>query len=387
MQSMGNWDYSAIARELNSYSGAFFDKFYICQDGGCLLKLRKKGTVSIVAYSDRLYVAENSPETKETPPQFAMIVRKWLENSNLSEVKQLNNDRVVSFEFKQRNGDNFSLVFELFAKGNTLLLKDGKIVDLLKRESYASRSLKPKEQYVLPPSKKNLEELTPSDFKPLGMSTRHGLVTQPQPKVVLKTVAAISSVANIPPFYIEEALQRTKAPNDVTELSEKQKQEVLRELKNINVEYAPTVYLKDGIPAAFSFTKLQRFAEMEEKAFETFSQALEFYYASAPKVEKETAGEKTNRISTGKTANRLESQRKALEEFRKNEKENTKIAEELQNNYEFYEELLEIATQLTKEKKSEKEVEKQLALLIEKNKKTGEKKEIKVKGGKIEIHS
>ncbi|MFH0713046.1 MAG: NFACT family protein [Candidatus Micrarchaeota archaeon] len=370
MQSMGNWDYSAIARELNAYSGAFFDKFYICQDGSCLLKLRKKGTVNIVAYSDRLYVAENSPETKETPPQFAMIIRKWLENSNLSEVKQLNNDRVVSFEFKQRNGDNFSLVFELFAKGNALLLKDGKIVDLLKRESYASRSLKPKEQYVLPPAKKNLDRLTPSDFKPLG-----------------KTVAAISGVANIPPFYIEEALQRTKAPLEITELSEKQKQEVLKELKNISSECAPTVYLKDGIPTAFSFTKLKRFGEMEEKTFETFSQALEFYYASAPKVEKETEKEKGTRIATSKTANRLESQRKALEEFKKVEKENTEIAEELQNNYEFYEELLETAAQLTKEKKSEKEIEKQLASFIEKKEteKMNKIKEVKAKSGKVEL--
>ncbi len=354
---MGNWDYAVIVKELQQYSGAYFDKFYICTDGSALLRLRKGKAIAIVANSNSLYVTEKPPATLETPPQFAMVVRKWLENGNLQSVEQINGDRIISFNFKNKNNENYSLVFELFGKGNTILLKGGEIIDALRREEFSSRKIKPRQKYVAPPAKKPIEEIEITDFKQSG-----------------KTIAVISSIANCPPFYIEETLARTGASNDVTQLNDSEKEKLLQELKKIKQEYAPRVYLEEGKPVAFSFTKLEKM-KSEEKTFESFSEALEFYYSNLvePKEKKK---------KESKTTIRLDFQKKAIEEYKNKEEENRKIAGLLYSKYAFFEELLETARKLSEEKKTEKEIEEKLAQIIEKN---NEKAIVKMKNRKIEL--
>ncbi len=358
MQSMGNWDYSIIVEELAELYGAFFDKFYICTDGSYLLRLRKKGTANIVANAFKLYLTEKPPATLETPPQFAMIVRKWLENCKLKSVEQVNGDRIISLVFEGKNG-TFSLVFELFAKGNMLLLNsENKIVDVLKREEFASRKLKPREQYAAPPAKKPIAELQVTELLPSG-----------------KTAAVISRAVNAPPFYIEEAIERTNASNDIEKLTNAEKVKIVAELMKIKMERKPIIYEENGTPVAFSFTELKRFKKKEKKAFETFSQALDYYYSNVQIEEKVEKNE-------DKIATRLEFQRKAVAEYREKEQENHKIAEYIYEKYALLDELLQTTAKLMQRKANDKEIGKKLAEIAEKN---GEKIEAKIKNGKIEL--
>ena len=360
MQSMGNWDYSVIVKELQQYSGAYFDKFYICIDGSSLLRLRKGKAIAIVSNPTALYVTEKPPETLETPPQFAMIVRKWLENSTLKDIEQINGDRIVSFKFSGKPGE-FTLVFEQFAKGNCLLLnKEGIIVEALKREEYGARKLKPREKYDTPPARKNADEMTSADFKEKG-----------------KTIAALASSVNIPPFYIEEAVNRLKTPLDITAASEMEKETLVAELKKIKQEYDPTVYIENSKPAYFAFTELKMLAHLEKKSFDIFSIALNFYYANAEK----TVEKKVDK-GEGKMAARLEFQRVAIEEYKTKAAESTAKADFINSNYSLFEELLSTAAKMIKEKKSEEEIEKKLMQICEEN---GKKLEVKVKNGKIEV--
>ncbi len=358
---MGNWDYGAIVAELQTLAGARFDKYYICTDASNLLKLRKNGAINIVGDATRLYSAEKAPETLEKPPQFSMVVRKWLDNSILKNVQQINGDRIVSFEFDAKEG-TFFLIFELFAKGNTLLLNsEKKIVDVLKREEYADRKLKQREPYVTPPAKKLINDLKIEEIKPLG-----------------KTVAAISSVVNVPPFYIEEAVARLRCSTNIAELSESDKTHLLKELKQIKTEYSPAIYFEKEAsekPIAFSFTKLTRFKEKEVKEFPTFSLALEYYFQNADRIEVK------KEPKPSKISNRLEHQRKAIEEFKKLEKENSEKAEWINSKYELIDELLQTAKPMMKTK-SETEIEQTLLSVAKKH---GEKIELKIKSGKIEV--
>lgn len=363
MQSMGNWDYAVIVKELQQYSGAYFDKFYICGDGSSLLRLRKGKAVAIVASSSALYVTEKPPETLETPPQFAMIVRKWLENSKLQSIEQLNGDRIIAFKFETKSGEKFTLVFEQFAKGNMLLLNgENIIVEALKREDYGARKLKPRENYIAPPAKKGINEVTAADFKPLG-----------------KTVAALASMVNIPPFYIEEAVNRLKTPLDVTAANVEEKTQLVNELKKIKAEYSPCVYLENSKPAFFAFTELQKLAALEKKKFENFSAALDFYYANVEK----TVEKKVDK-SEGKMAARLEFQRIAIGENKAKAAESSAKANYINANYFLFEEVLSTAAKMLKEKKSEREIEQKLAEIA---KNSGEKMEVKVKNGKIEVEA
>ncbi len=362
MQTMGNWDYAVIVKELQQYSGAYFDKFYICTNDSILLRVRKGKAIAIVADANRLHVTATPPETLDTPPQFVMIVRKWLENSTLKSIEQINGDRIVAFNFSGKPGE-FTLVFEQFAKGNCLLLnKDGVIVEALKREEYGARKLKPREKYIAPPARKNAEDMTTTDFKEKG-----------------KTIAALSSMVNIPPFYIEEAVNRLKTPLDVTAVSTEEKESLVAELKKIQTEYSPCIYIESWKPVYFAFTELQKLAHLEKKNFENFSAALDFYYANAEK----TVEKKTDKRE-GKMSVRLEFQEKAIEEYKTKAAESTAKADFINVNYALFEELLATAAKLIKEKKSEEEIEKKLWQICEEN---GQKLEVKIKNGKIEVEA
>ncbi len=368
---MGNWDYGAIVAELQTLVGARFDKFYICANNNedknsqksNLLKLRKNGAVNIIAEAGRLHVVQQMPETMETPPQFAMVVRKWLNNAILTKVEQINGDRIVSFEFDAKEG-KFYLVFELFAKGNTILLnKEKKIIDVLKREEYADRKLKQREPYATPPSKKDIENLAAIDFKPAG-----------------NTVSAIASVVNVPPLYVEEAVSRTKCSPNVSELSENDKVKLISELKHIRQEYSPVVYLENSKPLAFAFTELKKFSESEAQKFDSFSTCLEYYYNNTTADITVKTNSKPAKVD--KNTTRLEAQHKAVAEYTQRDSETSKIADYLTANYEFFDEVLNTTSQLINRKANETEIEKHLTDLV---KRQGVKVEIKVKNGKIEV--
>ena len=86
------------------------------------------------------------------PSQFAMVLRKHLNNSRLIEVKQLGFDRIISMIFEHGSG-KLELIIELFRDGNVLLLDEkGIIIQPLTHAKYASRSLKRGVEYVAPPA-------------------------------------------------------------------------------------------------------------------------------------------------------------------------------------------------------------------------------------------
>ena len=86
------------------------------------------------------------------PSQFAMVLRKHLNNSRLIEVEQLGFDRIVSMTFEHGSG-KLKLIIELFRDGNVLLLDEqGIIIQPLTHAKYASRSLKRGVKYIPPPA-------------------------------------------------------------------------------------------------------------------------------------------------------------------------------------------------------------------------------------------
>lgn len=109
----------------------------------------------------------------ETPPNFVMMLRKYLDGAILEQIDQVDNDRVLHFTFKKRDelGDlqQIVLVVELMGRHSTVLLlnKDtGKILDAIKHIGSAHntyRSLLPGAEYIAPPKQTTLNPFTASD--------------------------------------------------------------------------------------------------------------------------------------------------------------------------------------------------------------------------------
>ncbi|MCB5950790.1 NFACT family protein [Enterococcus sp. BWT-B8] len=111
----------------------------------------------------------------ETPPNFLMMLRKYLDGAILGTIQQVENDRIIHLSFTKRNelGDlqNILLIVELMGRHSTIVLinqETGKIYDAIKHVGNSQntyRSLLPGAEYVSPPNKNQLNPFTASKEK------------------------------------------------------------------------------------------------------------------------------------------------------------------------------------------------------------------------------
>ncbi|OTN76458.1 hypothetical protein A5886_001535 [Enterococcus sp. 8G7_MSG3316] len=114
-------------------------------------------------------------QNPDTPPNFLMMLRKYLEGAILSSIEQIDNDRVIHFHFTRRDelGDLQSLVLivELMGRHSTILLMNketGKIVDTIKHIGHSQntyRTLLPGAEYIAPPKQSTLNPFTAAHTK------------------------------------------------------------------------------------------------------------------------------------------------------------------------------------------------------------------------------
>ncbi len=133
--------------------------------------------LSANAQYPRFYITSQTIANPDKAPTFVMVLRKYLEGSVLQSIEQMGVDRIVNFNFSNRNelGDQVQLVLslELMGRHSNVILydqKSGHIIDLLKRinpDENRVRLLLPKAKYELPPliSGINGFEITEKEFR------------------------------------------------------------------------------------------------------------------------------------------------------------------------------------------------------------------------------
>lgn len=84
----------------------------------------------VVEFGNRIHLTEYERPTEPTPLNFVTKLRKHLKSRRLSNIKQVNSDRVVIMEFSD---GLFYLVFEFFSAGNILLLDENQNIMILQR--------------------------------------------------------------------------------------------------------------------------------------------------------------------------------------------------------------------------------------------------------------
>ncbi|MDR0614938.1 MAG: NFACT family protein [Lactobacillales bacterium] len=109
----------------------------------------------------------------ETPPNFVMVLRKYLEGSILESIEQVENDRILHFTFTHRDelGDlqNIVLIVEIMGRHSNIILlnkETGKILDAIKHISLTQntyRAILPGVEYLTPPKAKGKNPFTLQD--------------------------------------------------------------------------------------------------------------------------------------------------------------------------------------------------------------------------------
>ena len=140
-------------------------------DNEIILTIRSKGKnnkLLLSAHSSyaRIQLTEIAYGNPDSPPNFVMMLRKFLDGAILEQIEQIENDRVIHFTFNKRNelGDlqNIILIVELMGRHSTIVLvnkETGCILDAIKhvgssQNSY--RSLLPGVNYISPPKQNQI---------------------------------------------------------------------------------------------------------------------------------------------------------------------------------------------------------------------------------------
>ena len=171
MKPMSNVDIYTISNELNNLlSGARVDKSFQPTKDIVVMRFHVPGTgrVDLVMQcGSRIHPSQYPLENPTNPPTFPMLLRKRIKGAHVESVKQHNFDRVV--EIKVKKDKYYTIIVELFDKGNIILLDDeNNIILPLKRKHWSSRDISSKQEYVYPENRGiNPITATEKEFKEL----------------------------------------------------------------------------------------------------------------------------------------------------------------------------------------------------------------------------
>lgn len=178
-EQSSSFEIARIVQELSEMIGARARKAYQPHYEQIVLRLNRKGLPStdlVIVRGLRAYMSNRDRPMPTRPSQFAMVLRKHLNNSRLVGVEQLGFDRVIKLSFEHGRG-RLSLIIELFRDGNILLLdEDDVIIQPLTHAKYASRSLKKGVVYTPPPSILDPRTLSRQSLDEILDNSEHDLI-------------------------------------------------------------------------------------------------------------------------------------------------------------------------------------------------------------------
>ena len=325
MREMQNFEYAYMVQELQPLAGQRFSKIYDLGERKLRIKI---GQIDmIVELGNYLYIASKIPEAIALS-NFSQKVRKELGEKKIKSIYQLNNDRIVVFDF-----DGYSLILEMFAKGNALLLFGEKILACYSNEQWKDRVIKTGQLYK-PPS------------------------VRPSEKLDVSKNFIISDLLHLPLglLYVKEALQSCSIDEKQSgvSLSPEELGCLQNKLAAIKKNAKPYVFFENEKPADYGLAPFAKYKNSRQCS--NLSEAIE-QCTIQPENEKNAALQKLER--------RLEKQAAALVQLVQQEKEMKEKGDYLFAEYEKINELLNLA----KTQKLEKLPEVYPSIKIDKKKK------------------
>lgn len=242
--------------------------------------------------SPRVHLTKFLPENPKSPPMLCMLFRKRLVGANLKNVRQIDNDRILIFDFSGTTeiGDktDYHLICEIMGQRSNIILCncDYKIIDSVKRvdESKSSvREILPNLKYELPPKqdKCNIFSDDTNDVANQIFSKGEKMLS----KAILDVIEGFS------PIVCRELAYRTVfGDKQVGLLSEIEKERLINELHILKNEIiqnssANMLISNENLPYDFSFTKIRQYGKLfEQKEYESFSELLDDFYFEKDKA-------------------------------------------------------------------------------------------------------
>jgi len=273
--SLSSFDLKTLVAEWQDLVGGYVDKAYQKEDE-VILRINVPGREKTELYSKSgqwlcLHEVEEKPES---PPPFAQTLRRLLDNARITGVEQRGFDRVAIVTV-DRGGETLRIVFELFGKGNLVVVRGDTTVACLSSQTYKDRAVRSDEPYAFPPS----------GIDPLELDREAFAKTIREAKG--QVVRVLASVLNLGGQYAEELCQRAAVAKDtkVRDLTDAQLDALYTALNNIVVaieqERRPALISQNGRVVDATPIELVQYALANREEFPTFNAALSRYLSVA----------------------------------------------------------------------------------------------------------
>lgn len=357
MKSMSNVDIYAISDELNNLlSGARVDKSFQPTNDIVVMRFHVPGTgrVDLVMQcGSRIHTSQYPLENPTTPPSFPMLLRKRIKGAHVESIKQHNFDRVV--EIKVKKDKYYTIIVELFDKGNIILLDDeNNIIQPLKRKQLSSRDISSKREYRFPEERGiNPIAVDEDGLKELFKNTEMDVV---------RTLA----MNGLGSLYAEEIIQRANENIEIgkntpaSQLADKQIIEIYKSFRELfdNLRQGlikPQIVKQDSKEDVVPL-ELIKYDSFEKNYFDNFNEACDEFYSkkvnSTIKDVKEAAWNK----KVKKFEKRLNLQQETLDNFTKTIEESQNKGEVIYSNYSTIENIINVVNSARSKNYSFKEI-------------------------------
>jgi len=273
--ALSSFDLRALVAEWQDLVGGHVDKAYQRGDEVILrINAPVRGKAELFYKAGR-WLCVHEVETKpETPPPFAQTLRRLLDNARVRGIEQRGFDRIAVFHL-ERSGESNDLVFEVFGKGNLVVVKGATIAAVLFPQTFKDRSVQLGEPYRFPEAGLDPLELDRGGFA----NALRGAKGQ--------VVRVLASVLNLGGTYAEEICLRAhvEKTTKVKDLAEAQVDGLYTALNNVAVavdqERRPGVVFQAGRAIDATPIELLQYRDLERREFPTLNEALSHYLTVA----------------------------------------------------------------------------------------------------------
>ncbi|MEM3781773.1 MAG: NFACT family protein [Candidatus Micrarchaeaceae archaeon] len=298
MREIASAEIFALVQELSGkLKGKRLNNFYDLGSGS--FRLDFEAGMSVFIMLTKTINETKLREEADAATPFAIAVRKRIKGSRLAELKQIGSERIVVFEFL--GSERHSLVVEMFAKGNVIVLDmHGNIELAYATRHFRDRDIAPRLHYSFPSS----------DSLPFVAFSREALgkaVSKALSQEGVKLIAALSKFVNIGPIYLEELLVSCGLDPNAEPSSAADKAGLL---VGALIKFGermgkpmPIAYYLDSKPVNYAIMPIRKYASYKHAEFQSMSELLDSIYA----IERA-------RISDEEAARKAEELRKSIEE-------------------------------------------------------------------------
>jgi predicted ribosome quality control (RQC) complex YloA/Tae2 family protein len=278
--SITSFDLRVLVAEWQGLVGGHVDKVYQREDELMFrINVPGRGKVELYSKAGRWLCLHEVEDKPESPPFFAQTLRRLLDNARVITVEQRGLDRIAVFRV-ERGPERFDIVFEVFSKGNLVLVREGTIVAAMSPQKFKDRAVQVGERYVYPTAGIDPLELDRNGFGQALNSAKGQLVR------------VLATALNLGGTYAEELCLRAAVDKEtrIKDLQDPQIDSLYTALNNIAVaidqERRPAVILQGGRAIDATPIELVQYRDMERREFPTFNEALSHFLKIAePQLE------------------------------------------------------------------------------------------------------